>query len=57
MQLLNPDGVVTAGGVLGALLNGDACNLSDARIGNTVLEYDEGHWHQAARRWTETSAK
>jgi len=44
-QLLNPGAAVKVQDVNDALINGDKCSLSDARIGNVVLEYDEAKWH------------
>ena len=45
IKLFHPGHDVEIAGVLRALSDGDACNCSDARIGATVLEYDEEHSH------------
>jgi len=46
MQLNNPGVPVLVDAVIGALVNGDSCSLSDALVGKVVFEYDEGHWHR-----------
>jgi len=50
IQLLNPGATVSVNDVIRALVNGDKCSLSDARVGNIVLEYDEAYWHHDVGR-------
>jgi len=50
MQLNNPGVTVSVDAVIGALVNGDSCSLSDALVGKVVFEYDEGYWHRDVDR-------
>jgi len=50
MQLNNPGFTMSVDAVIGALVNGDSCSLSDALVGKVVFKYDEGHWHRDVDR-------